>query len=343
VRQRGTDGLGAAGEHRGERQSGLNGRMRRPECLLVLALVGALSTPARAACAEGGPCRDEGGGGDVRELGETSFESFVGDHLLSCVVFFQREAPVWDAAQPIFGQLRDKVAGDERLGVAAVDMEANRRLVHRFAATGPISVKLFDRRLRSENYYDIYSLHSNGPRFRATVDGLERLLNEYITNSTGTEDLDKLAFELVAATIEGDEAQEELLFQQLEQLALGIGAGDSLNVRPAPGYLGMANGIRDRGAGHIARAYNSASLALANAARPTEFGKRITLDERTALLLQVHIVSQFSRALLHDGEPLKKHERASEATNRLVGPKVPFRATSTPSDLSAARQQSALV
>mmetsp|Transcript_12345 Transcript_12345/g.22905 ORF Transcript_12345/g.22905 Transcript_12345/m.22905 type:complete len:319 (-) Transcript_12345:49-1005(-) len=247
------------------------------------------------------------------ELSDANFETFVGTHAVSCIVFYQPDRAQWnDQIIGEFQQLSTELAkdGPADFGVATMVLDSGNIEVSRsVAATGPISVKLFDQRLRSQNNVDLYSLHTSGPQFRLDSKGLVHLLRDYKLNSTGLSALDNFAEKLVTVMLSQGEESAKTVMQEARAYSNELGK-DLQHISDR--YLKHMSQALDQGIFTIAKAFNIATLELGRAAGVTAGTARLSLADRASLLLDLHITTELSKALLEDGAPQYKHKVESQ-------------------------------
>lgn len=244
----------------------------------------------------------------VEELGDESFDRVLGKRLVTCVLFYQtlgQQSPMSVdtlSTLGIFEQVRGAAqllaAAGKDVTVASMSLDGNPRTVRRVAATGPVSLKLFDRRLPAEASYDVYALHVLGPRFKHSSTSLFNLLADYVDNSTGVAALDALAHNVLKAMPprpadqtedygeDGDYEEEAGVLSDAVE-AMQDEAGRHRN---GPAYVAVVANVLHEGLPFIARTFNEASLALGRA--------HLALAEQARLLLLSHISAALSGPLL---------------------------------------------
>ncbi|GBG25268.1 Hypothetical Protein FCC1311_014852 [Hondaea fermentalgiana] len=244
---------------------------------------------------------------NLEELTEDNFEAFLDKAVVTNVLFYEKDNEVFRAAEREFRNAAGLLFGNPNISVAVMHISSNPRVARAVAATGPVSVKLFDRRLRSENYFDLYALHQNGPKFGITSSVLHGLSHEYLQNSTGHDPLDRLSQAFATEVLERRGTEAENLLTEARTLAEEFPNGAE--------YVNAMESVLEQGLYVIAKAFNDVSLQLGNAAQPHASGSRLSLEQRARALLFMHISSELSKPLLGGSENVPLYRRKVHASN----------------------------
>mmetsp|Transcript_9760 Transcript_9760/g.19171 ORF Transcript_9760/g.19171 Transcript_9760/m.19171 type:complete len:327 (-) Transcript_9760:204-1184(-) len=232
--------------------------------------------------------------GCLYELTEDNFEQFLDQSLVSCVLFYENDNAAFKVAEAEFKDAASRLATHGNLSVATMHISSNPRVARSTAATGPVSVKLFDKRLRSQNFYDLYALHLNGPRFEITGETLFNLMQDYYQNSTGHEALDEIAQDFAHSVMQRDDEYAEKALAQAREVAKDLSNGMV--------YLSAMESVKNKGLYVIAKAFNDVSLELGSASQPQVSESRLPLEQRARALLFMHISGELSKPLLSKGK-----------------------------------------
>jgi len=243
-----------------------------------------------AGCDEKGPC--------LAELTDEIFEYFVDTRDLTLVGFYEGDARLgWDSIKDAFDGLAKAIEqrGLKRLSVGKMDITTNPKTSSAAAVTGPFSVKLFDKRLSTESFFNIHVYHNQGLKYDLTPEETIDMMQEYLRNSTGHPKLDNLARKMVEEGLENGFDKTTPVIEEAQALS---------TEHPKSGiYISMLEILKKTGAAGIAGLFNQLKVEAGL------YTSGQTLENRAEMMLRLHIARQFTIPLMGSEDKVPTYTR----------------------------------